>query len=316
MGTENYEVAEATQDAVLGSLRKMRDGLTWSAARKLMAARRIGINGILCVDEGRRVVPGDVIELREKPFPPVPTDIDVQILFLDEDLVVVNKPSGMLSMRHPGDRGWRQKRKRRQPSLEEVLGRQIRWRDLQRRNRAETQLHAVHRIDRETSGILAFARNERTAAGLIEQFASHQPLRKYFCVVPGRFQAQTLRSWQVRDRGDGIRGSGPRTRPARDMVTHVKPVRQFREFTELECRLETGRTNQIRIQLAEAGHPVCGDVRYRGPLGVTPPPDHSGAPRLALHAAELGIEHPATGQHLTWRLRWPPDMLRWMDRLR
>ena len=62
MGTENYEVAEATQDAVLGSLRKMRDGLTWSAARKLMAARRIGINGILCVDEGRRVVPGDVIE--------------------------------------------------------------------------------------------------------------------------------------------------------------------------------------------------------------------------------------------------------------
>ncbi len=316
VGTESYQVGEETQDAVLGALRKLCDGLTWSGARKLMAARRIGINGVLCIDEGRRVVSGDLIEVREQPFPPVPRDPDVQILYLDRDMVVVNKPSGMLSMRHPGDLSWRQRRKMKQPALEEVLGRLIQHRDRQRRLHAPGELQAVHRIDRDTSGILAFARNERAAERLIEQFASHRPLRRYFCVIPGSLPAQTLRSWQVRDRGDGLRGSGPRSRHAQEMITHIKPVRELRGFTEMECRLETGRTNQIRIQLAEAGHPICGDVRYRGPFGVEPAADSSRAHRMALHAAELGLEHPTTGEQLTWRLRWPPDMLRWMDTLR
>jgi 23S rRNA pseudouridine1911/1915/1917 synthase len=100
------------------------------------------------------------------------------------------------------------------------------------------------------------------------------------------------------------------------MVTHIRPLRAFAEFTELECRLETGRTNQIRIQLAELSHPLCGDVKYRGPHNAPEIPDLSDAPRLALHAAELGIVHPHSNASLRWTSPWPPDILRWLASLK
>ena len=109
------------------------------------------MNGILCVDEGRRVVAGDVIEVRTQPLPPPPRDEDVQILHLDSQVVVVNKPAGMLSLRHPGDVKWRQERRDLQPSLEECLARLIARRE-NRRDSGTVELLAVHRIDRETSG--------------------------------------------------------------------------------------------------------------------------------------------------------------------
>jgi 23S rRNA pseudouridine1911/1915/1917 synthase len=178
----------------------------------------------------------------------------------------------------------------------------------------------VHRIDRETSGIVMFARTETAQTLLIRQFAAHSVHRRYLCVVPGNVPAQTLRSVQIRDRGDGLRGSADETDPEAasglSMVTHVRPLRRFGGFTELECRLETGRTNQIRIQLAELGHPLCGDVKYRGPFEAPELPDHSGAPRLALHAAELGAVHPQTGMTLRWSSPWPADILRWLADVR
>jgi len=303
---------------------------------------RLGVNGIVCIDEGRRVQAGDVLEVRQRPFPAIPGDKDVRILWLDALVVVAAKPAGMLSVRHPCDCDWSEERKRQQPSLEESLGRLIRRREGggggsgerpmgQRASGRRPQrgmvapgagdesasgLLAVHRIDRETSGILVFARTEESQQFLIHQFAAHTVLRRYLCVVPGQLSAQTLRSRQVRDRGDGLRGStADPSVEGLDMVTHVKPLRRFEGYTELECRLETGRTNQIRIQLAELGYPLCGDVKYRGPYGGAVVEDTSGAPGLALHAAELGFRHPGTKEQLSWQLPWPSGMLRWLDRL-
>ncbi len=315
ISTQQFFVTSETAGAVLGALRKHVADLPWSAARKHMSDRRISVNGILCLDEGRRVVPGDMIELRGQPLPPPPRDEDVRILFLDPHIVVADKPAGMLSLRHPGDVNWRQEKKDRQPSLEESLTRLIsRRRDPSLRN-SGSELLAVHRIDRETSGILVFARNETAQTGLIEQFAAHDALRRYFCVIPGWLAAQTIDTLQIRDRGDGLRGSNPDGVHGRRMITHIRPLRRLGDYSEMECRLETGRTNQIRIHLAELCHPICGDVKYRGPFGQPPITDSSMAPRLALHAAELGFKHPVTLEPHEYRSPWPKDILAMIRRM-
>lgn len=317
MTPQHFSITSETAGAVLAALRKHISDLTWSAAKKHLAGRRISVNGILCIDEGRRVVAGDTIELRGQPLPPPPGDDDVKILFIDPHVVVAEKPAGMLSLRHPGDVKWKQEKKDRQPSLEESLQRLIsRRKDPVLRN-SGNELLAVHRIDRETSGILVFARNAAAQTGLIEQFAAHDALRRYLCVIPGWLQAQTIETRQIRDRGDGLRGSSPDgSFVGKRMVTHIAPLRHLGDYHEMECRLETGRTNQIRIHLAELGHPICGDVKYRGPVGQTAIRDLSGAPRLALHAAELGFVHPVTQEMHDYKSEWPRDIQALIRRLK
>src|SRR5690606_19904535 len=135
-----------------------------------------------------------------------------------------------------------------------------------------------------TSGLVVFARSSQAQSGLIQQFAAHNATRKYLAMVPGVVCSQTIATRFVRDRGDGLRGSTSAAQGGKPAITHVKALRRRGAFTELQCRLETGRTNQIRIHLAELGHPICGDIKYRGPLSQTPIADVSRAPRLALHA--------------------------------
>src|SRR6185436_2987492 len=116
----------------------------------------------------------------------------------------------------------------------------------------------------------------------------------YLAIVPGTVDAQTVRTLLVRDRGVGRRGSA-QTENGKDSITHIEVLERLSAFTLLSCRLETGRTHQIRIHLAELGHPICGDEVYiRSKEGVLLSSD-SGAPRLALHATELGFLHPVTG---------------------
>jgi 23S rRNA pseudouridine1911/1915/1917 synthase len=96
----------------------------------------------------------------------------------------------------------------------------------------------------------------------------------------------------------------------------VKPVERLPGYTVVECQLETGRTHQIRIHLSEAGHPLCGDKVYRGPYPGKPTSDESGAPRVALHAAELAFEHPITGETLKFVMPLPADLAAFVNRLR
>jgi 23S rRNA pseudouridine1911/1915/1917 synthase len=120
----------------------------------------------------------------------------------------------------------------------------------------------------------------------------------------------------LRDRGDGRRGSTTLPGVGKEAVTHVAVEERLSGYTLLSCRLETGRTHQIRIHLSEAGHPVCGDkVYHRRPDG-SEVKDQSGAPRLALHATELGFEHPVTGAQLHWVMPLPADLAKLVARLR
>ena len=99
-------------------------------------------------------------------------------------------------------------------------------------------------------------------------------------------------------------------------MTHVRPIERIGDYTLVECRLETGRTHQIRIHLAENGHPLCGEKVYRQPLFRAGRPDRSGAPRLALCAVGLGFVHPITGQQMDFEMPLSPDLAEWVERLR
>jgi 23S rRNA pseudouridine1911/1915/1917 synthase len=120
----------------------------------------------------------------------------------------------------------------------------------------------------------------------------------------------------VRDRGDGRRGSTTLPGIGKEAVTHVEVLEGLAAYTLVCCRLETGRTHQIRIHLSELGHPVCGDKVYRGRLGDAMSADASGSPRLALHATELGFQHPLTGEAMHWSMPLPVDLQDFLQRLR
>src|SRR5262249_38888281 len=148
------------------------------------------------------------------------------------------------------------------------------------------------------------------------EFHAHTVIRKYFALVPGFLPTQTIRSQLVRDRGDGRRGSTTAEGVGKEAVTHVEVLERLTNFTLLGCRLETGRTHQIRIHLAEAGHPVCGEKVYRRLRDGAEIADNSGSPRLFLHAAELGFEHPSTGEPMRWEMPLPRELATFIESLR
>ena len=336
-----FRVAPAQVNlTIAAALRQWLPGKSWSDVRRLLSSRHVTVSGNLCLDEGRRLKEAEVVKLLPHPAAAPPREGDVRIRFLDAHLVVVEKPAGMTTLRHPEERNWPKRRKQLQPTLDEMLPHVIEKKERGARRPAQPprggkppskkqaesrtgtrkglpkRLRAVHRIDRETSGLMIFARTVDAERILGTQFRAHSLHRVYIAVALGDVREQTFESYLVPDRGDGRRGSTPNRKLGKRAMTHVKPIERLNGYTVVECRLETGRTHQIRIHLSEAGHPLCGDKVYRGPFPGKPIPDDSGAPRVALHAAELGFEHPITGEPLKFVMPLPPDMTRLVDRLR
>ncbi|HET6326173.1 MAG TPA: RluA family pseudouridine synthase [Planctomycetaceae bacterium] len=287
---------------VLAALRTWLPGQSWSDLRKLLAARRVLINAALCLDEARRLAIGEVVEISGRAQAAPPTADDVRLVWLDDELVVVDKPAGMITLRHPSERDWSSERKRRQPALDDVIPELI-ARQQHRGRKVTAPVFSVHRIDRGTSGLLVFARQVPAQQVLIEQFKKHSVERTYLAVARGTLAAQTFESRLVDDRGDGLRGSTSASGAGKRAVTHVRPIERLGGWTLLECRLETGRTHQIRIHLSEAGHPVYGDSKYGRPPAANELPTS----RLALHATTLGFDHPTAQRRLSFESRPPRD---------
>jgi 23S rRNA pseudouridine1911/1915/1917 synthase len=297
-------------------LRARLPGFSWSQVRRLVQTRRARVLGELCLDPARRLKEGDLVELTARPAPPPRREEDIVLRHLDEHVAVVEKPSGLNTVRHPAERDWAERRKALSPALQDLVPKLIAAREGRTAKGPPPRLRVVHRLDKETSGLVVFARTVAAERGLGKQFHRHTVVRRYLAVVPGSVPPQTVTSHLVRDRGDGRRGSTPVPGVGKWAVTHVDVVERLPGYTLLSCRLETGRTHQIRIHLAELGHPVCGDKVYCRLRDGTVLADASGAPRLALHAAELGFVHPATGAALHWEMPLPPDLRRFLDRLR
>lgn len=321
---------------LVAALREWLPDCSWNAAKKLLAARRVSVNGAMCLDEGRRIKTGDVVHVFEHARTPQPTAEDVEILYCDPHVVVVVKPALMTTLRHREERNWSAARKNLQPTLDEVLPRLVQQSERpaedaapreRRRGRPQAALRRkpprgrlprvipVHRLDRDTSGVMVFARTPAAEQHLVRQFKKHSNERVYRAIVHGHPEAQTIETKLVRDRGDGQRGSGPGDDGER-AVTHVRPLERLGEYSLVECALETGRTHQIRIHLSELGHLVCGDPIYRKRLNGPPVNDQSGSPRLALHAARLAFDHPVFHERLEFEADFPPDLQRFVKRLR
>jgi 23S rRNA pseudouridine1911/1915/1917 synthase len=338
-----YRVLPRQVDAtVAAALREWLPGRSWEEVRKLIKARRVMLSGNLCVDAARRLKLQDVVKILPHSMAPPPSEKDVRILYLDAQVVVVEKPSGVTSTRHSEEADWPARRRQIQPTLDEMLPAIIAKKLEQGKKgtgfRSQKGSHpnplprgegtfgrgkgrlrsvrAVHRLDRETSGVMVFARTAAAEKHLAQQFRKHTTARRYVAIAMGEVKTQTIRSRLVRDRGDGRRGSTKLVNAGKPSVTHVKPLERIGNYTLIECRPETGRTHQIRIHLSEAGHPLCGEKIYLQPLFQPPLKDISGAPRLALHAADLAFQHPMTDEVMQFESALPADLKEFLVRLR
>jgi len=309
---ETFSIAAEQAGATLAKvLRDRLAGQSWTQVRALVAGRQVQLNGELCLDPARRVKEGDTVAVLARSPARTRSQEEIVIRHLDQHLVVVEKPPGMCTVRHPLERDWPARRKALSLTLEELVPKLIARSEGRLRKGVLPRLRIVQRLDKETSGLVVFARSVAAERGLGKQFRVHSVRRCYLAIVRGRLPSQRIASRLVRDRGDGRRGSSELPGVGKEAVTHVEVVERLPRHTLLACRLETGRTHQIRIHLAEQGHPVCGDKVYGLKLG-----SKGGAPRLALHAAELGFVHPVTGKPLKWEMPLPPDLQSFLERLR
>lgn len=315
--------ADLADKTIAAALCQFCAGQSWTQVRRLIETRRVSINSVMTLDDSRRLHAGDLVMLAARPLPPPPDDRDVTVRHLDDAIAVVEKPAGMVSLRHIQEANRPAQWRRRQTSLDEVLLRVISQQDGHDRDlsslpakQRRQYLRSVHRIDRDTSGLLVFARTAAGEKSLVEQFTGHTITRTYLTIVSGQPGIGELRSRLIRDRGDGRRGSTESETDGKLAVTHVRHVQPLGEAHSLvRCQLETGRTHQIRIQLSEIGHPVCGDSVYRGPAGDPEIEDTSSSPRLALHASELAFAHPVTGETLAFEMALPGDLQQVMEKL-
>ena len=245
----------------------------------------------------QKVRGGERIEIAPQPEAAVdahrPEDIPLDVVFEDNALLVVNKPAGLVV--HPGSGNWRgtllNALLRRVPALSGI-----------------PRAGIVHRLDKDTSGLLVVAKTLAAQAALVRQLQARSVKREYLAVAHGRV---------ARDgRIEAPIGRHPlrRTRMAvvargRPAVTHYQVLERHAHATVLRCRLETGRTHQIRVHLASLGHPLLGDATY-GKRGGLP------FARQALHAERLAIVHPATGKAMEWQAPLPADMRKLVSGLR
>jgi 23S rRNA pseudouridine1911/1915/1917 synthase len=338
----------------LAAVLKKRFGLSWSQAKRLVERGHVRVGQQVETDVARRLKVGKRVQLaagtvsqpesekrkvgdEEKrrnegkrlaaspkprpdragagPRPPVSSSpllplSSSSIVYADDAVVVVNKPAGLTTMRHADEaaefgRGKRFLPKTLADALPGLLG------------TPNKPVIAVHRIDRDTSGLVVFARTKSAAEDLSQQFRKHTVDRRYLALTRGTPKPGRIESVFVRDRGDGRRGST--TDPHADgkrTVTHVKVIEELGAFAVVECRLETGRTHQVRIHLGEAGTPLCGERVYDRPPNGRPVADASRAKRPMLHAARLGFRHPETGEAVTWDVKPPEDFAAVWARLR
>lgn len=206
MSQQSYTVTEAQEGATLAAiLRQNLPEKSWTQVRSLVAQRLVQVDGSLCQDPARRLHKEEIVEVLAKAAPVHRggTVHDLVIRHLDAEVVVVEKPSGINTVRHPAEREWKQERRELSPTLEDLtqwaisksLGKPVR--DLHR-------LRIVHRLDKETSGLVVFARSANAERILGKQFHAHTVLRKYVAIVQGHPKSQTITSWLLRDRGMAV----------------------------------------------------------------------------------------------------------------
>jgi 23S rRNA pseudouridine1911/1915/1917 synthase len=269
--------------------------------QRLITAGAVLVDGSP-VKASHRLVAGEKVSFRleqEKEARPLAEDAPIDILHQDRDIILIDKPSGLVV--HPGaGRG-------SQTLVNALL---FRFPDLAGQE-PEDRPGIVHRLDKETSGLMVVARSPRALCDLQRQFKNREVEKRYLGLVWGKIlHTEGRLTWPIgrharrRDR-ISIKSEKPR-----EAETHYRLLRAYREFAYLEIHPLTGRTHQIRVHMAAAGHPLVGDGRYGRRGGKGP------SPRLFLHASALRFRHPGSGDVVEFSSTLPPDLQAVLDGIR
>ena len=290
------------------------DGLHEKASLKLRGGERIDITG----------------EPHPAPLKATAEEIPLDVIYEDADLAVINKPAGM--MVHAGS-GQNEEARNRGTLVNALL---YRFKALSATG-GDLRPGIVHRLDKETSGLIVVAKNDRTHAALAELFSSRQIKKTYIALVQGAVERArgTINSNVGRDPQRRTRMTTKPLGDARAAVSHYEVVRRlanrFGKFTLVRVRIETGRTHQIRVHMASIGHPVVGDTLYGGSGHLTDQvasqaatskaarrkaePEKLKLGRNFLHAAQLEFPHPSTGKLLQLEAPLPAELEEFLSRL-
>lgn len=310
-------------------------GLSRSRLMKLIETGAVLRDGRAVSDPRAKLAEGDALVIRMTEPAPVETraqEIALDIIWEDDDLIVLNKPAGMVVHPAPGT-----------PDQTLVNALLHHCGDSLSGIGGEKRPGIVHRIDKDTSGLLVVAKSDRAHQGLAAQFEAHSVMRRYLAICYGapdandprlrgvkgtsfeqgnilKIQSQLARSKNDRQKQAVVWANG------RHAVTRARTLEAFGTppaVALLECWLETGRTHQIRVHLAHAGHGLVGDPVYGGrrklserALGADGVAACAGFARQALHAATLGVVHPVSGEALDFAAPLPEDMERLLQTLR
>lgn len=283
---------------------------------KIQAAADAGsihVNGNV-VKSNYKVKPGDrvavVLEYPPREIEIIPEDIPLAVVYEDADFVIVNKPPGLVV--HPSYGHYT-------GTLINALA--FKYKELPIFNGDDARPGLVHRIDKNTSGLLVIAKNEQAKAKIALQFFEHTTHRRYIALVWGNFEEEegTITGHVGRSlKNRKVMTVFPDGAYGKHAVTHYKVLERFGYVALVECRLETGRTHQIRVHMQHIGHPLFNDVEYGGDAilkGTTFTKYKQFIqncfnllPRQALHAKELGFEHPTSGEYMKFDSEIPDDM--------
>lgn len=278
------------------------DTLSRSAIAKLMEEGKVRI-GEKTASKSVKTNAGDVVTVEiDDPLPVdiIPEDIPLDIVYEDDELLVVNKPKGMVVHPAPGNYSGTLVNALMYHCGDQLSG-----------INGELRPGIVHRIDKNTSGLLAVAKSDIAHAGLSAQIADHSFTREYLAVAYGNIKddQRTVDAPIGRHKTDRKRMcvTQQNSKPA---VTHIKVLERFGDFTYISCRLETGRTHQIRVHLSYIGHPIAGDDVY-GPKKVI-----TSLQGQCLHAYRLGFIHPVTGEYMEFTADPPESFTAFLTKLR
>ena len=290
--TQEFLVEEDENLRIDRYLSDRLEELSRSYLQKLLKDGGVSVNGA-AVKSNYKVSRGDriVMEVPEAVEPDILSEpMDLSILYEDSDIILINKPKGMVV--HPAAghytgtlvNGLMDHCKGNLSGINGILRPGI-----------------VHRIDMDTTGVLIVCKNDRAHNAVAEQLKVHSITRKYYAIVHGVLKEDegTVHAPIGRHPTDRKKMC-INEKNGKDAITHYQVLRRFRRFTYVECRLETGRTHQIRVHMASIGHPLLGDSVY-GPVKCP----FSGLQGQTLHAGVLGIIHPVTGEYMEFHAPLP-----------
>ena len=285
-------------------------GLSRERVKALIGENAVLVEGQAAASASAKVAEGAAFAITLPPVAPLeaePQDIPIAIVFEDDHLVVVDKPAGMVVHPAAGNTDGTLVN----ALLHHCAGRLSGINGVARPG-------IVHRIDKDTSGLLVIAKTDAAHEGLAAQFAEHSIDRRYLAVCAGHpnpaegtVATRLGRSDSDRKKMAVLPDDSSRGKRA---VTHYLMMRRLEAASLIECRLETGRTHQVRVHCASIGHPLLGDPVYgRTPKALRDVLDRLKFRRQALHAAELGFMHPVTGERLSFSAELPRDMRELID---